>query len=62
MSESSITTDQETIKKWVTERGGVPATVKEPEEDWHAGILRIDFPPRHGGLKEISWDEFFQEI
>jgi len=33
MSESSITTDQETIKKWVTERGGVPETVKDAEED-----------------------------
>jgi hypothetical protein len=62
MSETHVTTDHETIKKWVTERGGVPATVKDTEEDGHAGVLRIDFPPRDENLEEISWEEFFRKF
>jgi hypothetical protein len=62
MSETDVTTDHETIKKWVTERGGVPATVKDTEADGHAGVLRIDFLPRDESLKEISWDEFFRKF
>jgi hypothetical protein len=62
MSDTKTTTDSETIEKWATDRGGVPATVKATEDDGQAGILRIDFPPRDEGLEEISWDDFFRKF
>jgi hypothetical protein len=62
MSESHTTTDHNKIKKWVEERDGVPATVKEIAEDGHAGILRIDFGPKEKRLQEIDWDEFFEKF
>jgi hypothetical protein len=62
MSESHTTTDHNTIRKWVGEREGVPTTVKETEQDGHAGILRIDFGPREDGLEKIGWDEFFEKF
>jgi hypothetical protein len=40
----------------------VPSTVKDTEENGHAGILRIDFGPREDRLKEISWDEFLEKF
>ena len=54
MSESHTTTDHNKIRKWVEERDGVPATVRETEQDGHAGILRIDFGPREERLEEIG--------
>jgi hypothetical protein len=62
MSESHTTTDHKKIKKWVDERKGAPATVKETGKGGHAGILRIDFGPKEEGLEEISWDEFFKKF
>ncbi len=48
-NESRITTDHETIRKWVEERGGYPASVKgTPEKGERAGLLRIDFPGYSG--------------
>lgn len=63
--ESKITTDHETIKKWVEERGGSPATVKGTQQKGEeAGLLRIDFPgySGQGTLEKISWDEFFEKF
>jgi hypothetical protein len=62
MSESHTTTDHAKIKKWVSERDGVPATVKTTERGGHAGVLRIDFGPKEDALEEISWDEFFKKF
>jgi hypothetical protein len=62
MSESHTTTDHDEIKTWVEKRDGVPATVKDTEEDGHAGILRIDFGPREERLEKISWDAFFEKF
>jgi hypothetical protein len=62
MSEGHTTTDHNTIKKWVEDRKGVPATVKDTETGGHAGVLRIDFGPREDRLEEISWDEFFEKF
>ena len=58
------TTDHDTIRKWVEERGGHPATVKGTGGKEEAGILRIDFPGYSGSdsLEEISWDEFFEKF
>lgn len=59
MSTSETTTDHDTIRKWIEDRGGVPTVVKGTEDDEGEGILRIDFAERDEKLEEISWDEFF---
>jgi hypothetical protein len=55
--ESMMTTDHDTIRRWVEERGGRPARVKGT-----GAILRIDFPGYTGEdtLEPISWDEWFR--
>ena len=55
MAESKTTTNPEEIRRWVEERGGHPARVKETE------VLRIDYPGFSGeeSLEEISWEKFF---
>jgi hypothetical protein len=59
-----MTTDHDTIRRWVEERGGRPAAVKGTGNGGDAGILRIDFPGRGDdeALQEISWDEFFDKF
>ena len=56
MSDSKTTTNHEEIRKWVEERDGHPARVKETE------VLRIDYPGFSGEerLEAISWAEFFE--
>jgi len=60
-AESRSTTDHNEIRRWVEERGGHPARVKETERKGSPGLLRIDYPGYSGGetLEAISWDEFF---
>jgi hypothetical protein len=60
MSQATTTTDHETIRQWVEQRGGYPATVKSTADD-EPGVLRIDFPGYGGGnsLERISWESFF---
>ena len=60
-SESKTTTDHNEIRRWVEERGGHPARVKDTESKNSPGLLRIDYPGFSGGdsLEAISWDEFF---
>ena len=62
--ESNTTTDHDTIRKWVEERGGRPAAVKATGGRDDPGILRIDFPGRgeDDRLEEISWEEFFEKF
>jgi hypothetical protein len=61
MSSAKRTRDHDEIRRWVEERGGVPAIVKGT-----GGLLRIDFVegPGSGGheenLEETSWDEWFR--
>jgi len=64
MSTSNQTHDQNTIKKWVEEREGVPARVKGTEKDGDEGVLRIHFPANSNSsnLEEISWEDFFKEF
>jgi len=59
-----ITTDDETIRRWVESRGGWPATVARTARGGDAGVLRIDFPgyAGEGSLKPISWDEWFEKF
>lgn len=60
-AESKTTTDHEEIRRWVEERGGHPARVKDTERKGSPGLLRIDYPGYSGAdsLEAISWDEFF---
>jgi hypothetical protein len=61
---SGRTTDHDTIRRWVEERGGHPATVAATEGKNDPGLLRIDFPGRGGEnrLEEISWEDFFDKF
>lgn len=64
MASAIETTDHDTIRKWVEERGGMPATVTATKQDDEAGLLRIDFPGYSGEetLEKISWDQFFDKF
>lgn len=62
-TESNITTNHDTIKKWVEAREGKPARVKRTGDQGSAGVLRIDFPGgEKGKLEAIEWDEFFKGV
>lgn len=59
--QSNITTDHETIRKWIEKREGKPSRVKGTGDQESAGVLRIDFPGgEEESLDSISWDEFFE--
>jgi hypothetical protein len=63
--ESSTTTDHDTIRRWIEQRGGRPATVRGTEHSGEqAGILRVDFPGRGEDqkLEPLDWDEFFEKF
>ncbi|MCB0323352.1 MAG: hypothetical protein KDD69_07250 [Bdellovibrionales bacterium] len=62
MATSNQTKDHATIKRWVEDRGGKPAAVRQTQSDEGAGILRVDFPGYSGEetLQPISWEEFFE--
>lgn len=60
----ATTTDHEEIRRWVAERGGVPATVSATSGGDDAGVLRVDFPGYGDdeGLEQISWEEWFAKF
>jgi hypothetical protein len=62
--ESKTTTDHEEIRRWVEERGGWPAAVKDTGGKDDPGLLRIDFPGYSGNqsLEKISWEDFFEKF
>jgi hypothetical protein len=63
MSEAKETRDHDTIRRWVEERGGHPATVADTARQGEkAGLLRIDFDPPDEKLERISWDDFFEKF
>ena len=64
MAEAKTTTNHDEIRRWVEERGGVPAAVEGTGDGDDPGVLRINFENEPGGddddrLREISWEEFF---
>lgn len=61
---SKTTTNHDEIRRWVEERGGVPATVAHTERDEEAGVLRIKFPGygEDEQLEEVSWDDWFEKF
>jgi hypothetical protein len=63
--QSQSTTDHDTIRRWVEERGGRPATVKGTEQGGEdAGLLRINFPGTAAdeSLQDVDWDAFFAKF
>lgn len=62
MAQSETTTNHDEIRRWVEERGGVPARVKDTGGDGDPGVLRIDYPGRgeDESLEQISWEEWFE--
>jgi hypothetical protein len=61
-SEAQVTTSHDEIRKWVEQRQGVPASVKDTAKGGEPGVLRIDFEPRDAELEPISWEEFFKKF
>jgi hypothetical protein len=60
---AKVTTDHETIRRWVQDRGGHPAVVKgRPDND--AALLHIDFPghPQNGAIARATWEDFFERF
>ena len=57
---SLVTTHHEVIREWAEERGGTPATVPGTEHEGRLGVLRIDFRDETEGLREVSWEEWFE--
>ncbi len=54
------TTDHDTIRKWVEQRDGRPAMVRDTEgRGPRQGMLRILFRDEED-LEEVSWDDFFE--
>jgi hypothetical protein len=60
MAEAKTTTNHDEIRRWVEERDGRPARVKETGGGDDPGILRIDFREPEESLEEISWDEWLE--
>jgi hypothetical protein len=60
----NTTTDHQTIRRWVEERGGRPASVKSTAGADDVGVLRIDFPGYSGeqSLEPISWEALFEKV
>jgi hypothetical protein len=63
-AKSNVTTDHETIRRWVEERGGSPACVRGTGGKGDIGMLRIDFPGYSGeqSLEHIGWDEWLRKF
>ncbi len=64
---SDTTTDHEVIRRWVEERQGHPARVRDTGGKNDAGLLRIDFDEpnpddRDARLEPIEWDDFFKKF
>ena len=65
MTDAVKTTDHGTIRQWVEERNGKPATVAGTSNgDEDVGLVRIDFAEDgdDDSLDKISWDEFFEKF
>ena len=62
--ESKSTTDHDTIRKWIEDRDGRPAAVRQTGGSEDVGILRVKFPGygEEEAVEEISWEEFFEKF
>ncbi|MHB1118082.1 MAG: hypothetical protein ACYCZ7_00935 [Minisyncoccota bacterium] len=57
-------TDYDEIRGWIEERRGVPATLKETNENGEEStdMLHIAFGTLSPDMEEMSWDEFFERF
>lgn len=64
MADTHETTTHETIRLWIEDRAGKPATVTSTHQKDDVGVLRVWFPGQGSGddLDEISWDDFFAKF
>lgn len=62
MSESQVTTNHDTIRRWTEARQGRPAAVRDRQRADDPGILRIQFDETDDALEPIGWDEFFHKF
>jgi hypothetical protein len=60
LGQSLATRNHEVIMRWAEERNAQPATVEGTEHEGRPGVLRFDFPGYGGGVKAISWEEWFK--
>ncbi len=58
--ESNVTTDHETIRTWVEERGGTPARRTDVSGDDEATLYIVRADEDDAAFQELSWDEFFE--
>jgi|AntDeeMetagen285_2_1112576.scaffolds.fasta_scaffold00026_34 hypothetical protein len=59
-SPRDITTDHETIREWVENRGGTPAQVTGQTVDAARSLYIVEEGEAMEGLESTSWDEFFE--
>jgi hypothetical protein len=60
MSTAEPITNHEEIRRWVEDNNGRPACVEGTGRGDDPGVLRIDFDEPEEGLREISWDHWFE--
>ena len=58
--ESNVTTDHETIRAWVEERGGTPARRTDVPGDDMSTLYIVREDEDDADFRELSWDEFFE--
>jgi hypothetical protein len=58
MSQTTVITNHDEIRRWAEERQGRPAIVRTGQGP--SGVLRFDFGDDDARLEEISWEEFFR--
>lgn len=59
------TTDNDEIRAWIEEHGGVPAVLKGVSEEGgeeSADMLHISFDQKDPNMEAMSWDEFFERL
>lgn len=58
------TTNEDEIRGWIEERGGIPVLVTGVEENGKESpeMLHIAFGPLVPDMEEIDWEEFFERI
>jgi hypothetical protein len=59
-SPRDITTDHETIREWVENRGGTPAHTSGRGDDDASSLYIVREDEEMEGLEPISWDDFFE--
>lgn len=59
-SDTKTTTDHETIREWIEQRGSIPAQVTEPAGDDPGSLAVIPEGKMDDSVREVSWEKFFE--